>query len=186
MDRKIKVLGIAGSLRLGSYNKALLRAAQGLAPDNMELEIIEIDNIPLFNEDIEAQGYPEPVRELHTKIAGSDAILIATPEYNYSIPGILKNTIDWASRPEKTCSILGKPVAIMGASTGRFGTLRSQMHLRQVFVALNMPAVQKPEVYVTKAAEKFDEKGNLIDDRTKSQIKRLLQSLADLTIKQLR
>lgn len=183
MDEKIKVLGFAGSLRKGSYNRALLRVAKGLVPEGMELEIFELDDIPLYNGDVEEQGFPEPVQEFQNKIREVDALLVVTPEYNYSIPGVLKNAIDWASRPPTNCAIVGKPVAVTGASTGRFGTLRSQLHLRDVFLALNMPAVLKPEVYITNAEEKFDGNGNLTDERSISQIRKLLQSLADLTIK---
>ncbi len=127
MDEKIKVLGFAGSLRKGSYNRALLRVAKGLVPEGMELEIFELDDIPLYNGDVEEQGFPEPVQEFQNKIREVDALLVVTPEYNYSIPGVLKNAIDWASRPPTNCAIVGKPVAVTGASTGRFGTVMDSL-----------------------------------------------------------
>lgn len=180
MADKIKILGIAGSLRKGSYNRAALRAAQGLAPDDAQVEIFELDGIPLFSEDIEREP-PAKVVELKEKIRAADAILFVTPEYNYSIPGVLKNAIDWASRPYGDSAWDGKPVAVMGASVGILGTARAQYHLRQVFVFLNMHALNRPEVMIGNAAQRFDAEGNLTDETTKKLITQLLQNLVAWT-----
>jgi chromate reductase, NAD(P)H dehydrogenase (quinone) len=152
---KIKVLGFAGSLRQGSYNKALLRSAADLVPDNMQLEISDLEGIPPFNQDIE-QDMPDKVKEFKTKIREADAILIATPEYNFSVPGVLKNAIDWASRPYGDNPFDGKPVAIMSASPGMLGGANAQFHLRQTCVFLNMYPINKRLVIVTFAQDKFD------------------------------
>jgi len=183
MDGRLKVLGFAGSLRKGSYNRATLRKAVQLAPDNMDIEVFELDNIPLYNGDVEAKGFPEPVQEFKNKISEADALLIVTPEYNYSVPGVLKNAIDWASRPLTETPLEGKPVAIMGASTSRFGTVRSQLHLRQVCLAFNMPVLSKPEVYIARAREQFDESGDLTDERTVEIIQKLLSAFSQWVIR---
>ena len=178
MEFKLKILGFAGSLRVGSYNKALLRAATNLLPENASLEIFDLDGIPPFNQDLE-KDMPRKVTELKSKIRDADAILIATPEYNYSVPGVLKNAIDFASRPYGDNPFEGKPVAIMSASIGMLGGARAQYHLRQMFVFLNMYAINGPEVIVTFAQDKFDETGKLLDDDTKKFLKELLQNLAN-------
>jgi len=178
----LNVLGIAGSLRKGSFNRAALRAAQQLAPPGMSVEGFELDGIPAFNQDLERTP-PEAVAELKKRIRAADAILMVTPEYNYSVPGVLKNAIDWASRPHGDSAWKGKPVAIMGASAGMFGTARAQYHLRQMFVFLDMYAVNQPEVMIAGAEQKFDAEGNLKDDKTKELIRRLLESLAAWTKK---
>jgi chromate reductase len=180
IDRPIKILGIAGSLRRGSYNRALLRAAQSLTPPDVKLEIFEIDGIPGFNQDLESDPPPK-VAELKERVRAADAILFVTPEYNYSIPGVLKNAIDWASRPYGDSAWDGKPVAIMGASIGTMGTARAQYHLRQSFVFLNMHPLNQPEIMVANAASKFDENGNYLDDKGKELISRLLTALAKWT-----
>jgi len=180
MKKLITILGFAGSLRKGSYNKALLRAAVELKPKDTELEIFSIDGIPLFNQDLEAH-VPEKVKQFKAKIKAADAILIATPEYNYSMPGVLKNAIDWASRPYGDNSFEDKPVAIMGASPGGFGTARAQYHLRQICVFLNMHTVNKPEVFVTFAHTKIDGNGRVTDEETRGRIKHLLESLVSWT-----
>jgi chromate reductase len=182
MEHKIKVLGIAGSLRKNSFNKSLLEAAVELQPENMDIEIFDISDIPLYNEDIRVTGDPEPVKLFKQKIADADALLIATPEYNYSIPGVLKNAIDWASRPPAESPLNGKPMAMMGAG-GRMGTVRAQNHLRQVAVYTNMLALNKPEVMVASAREKFSPDGKLIDERTKNQLMKLLDALVEWTIR---
>lgn len=176
MADKITILGIAGSLRNASFNRAALRAAQKLVPENTSLAIFEIDGIPGFNQD-EEKNPPPKVSELKARIRAADAILLVTPEYNYSIPGVLKNAIDWASRPYDDSAWNGKPVAIMGASVGAFGSARAQYHLRQAFVFLNMDAVNQPEVMIGNAAQRFDEQGNLTDDQSKTLIRQLLQNL---------
>jgi chromate reductase len=180
MADKITILGIAGSLRKASYNRAALRAAQQLAPEGVEIEIFDLEGIPAFSQDAEGNP-PAKVTELKEKVRAADAILFVTPEYNYSIPGVLKNAIDWASRPYGDSAWEGKPVALMGASVGIFGTARAQYHLRQVFVFLNMHAVNKPEVMIGNASERFDEQGNLTDETTKKLIGQLLQNLAAWT-----
>lgn len=180
MDRQVNILGFAGSLRKGSYNKALLREAAKLVPTGTKLEIFDLEGIPPFNQELE-QAMPEKVKEFKAKIRAADAILIATPEYNYSIPGVLKNAIDWASRPYPDNSFQGKPVAMMSASTGLLGGARAQYHLRQVFVFLDMHPINKPEVIVTFAPSKFDEKGNLTDETAKKLIRELLENLVAWT-----
>jgi len=174
--KPVHILGIAGSLRRASYNRAALRAARDLVPDNAKLDIFELDGIPCFNQDDELQP-PARVIELKTRVRAADAILFVTPEYNYSIPGVLKNAIDWASRPYGDSAWTGKPVAVMGASIGMFGTARAQYHLRQVFVFLNMHPLNQPEVMIAKAAERFDANGNLTDEKTRDLIRQLLQDL---------
>jgi chromate reductase len=176
MNQQMSILGFAGSLRESSYNKALLRAALELMPDHTSLEIFELDGIPLFNQDLEF-SMPERVREFKRKIRAADALLIATPEYNYSIPGVLKNVIDWASRPPGDNAFQGKPVAIMSASTGMLGGARAQYHLRQSFVSLDMHPVNKPEVFVTFAPQKFDSEGRLLDEKAKELIRAMLDAL---------
>ncbi|MEM2514271.1 MAG: NAD(P)H-dependent oxidoreductase [Candidatus Bathyarchaeia archaeon] len=182
VEDRITVLGFAGSLRQGSYNKALLRAAAELMPKNAKLDVFDIDGIPLFNQDLE-NDMPAKVKEFKEKIRRADAILIATPEYNYSFPGVLKNAIDWASRPPRDNSFEGKPVAIMSASIGMLGGARAQYHLRQVLVTLNMHPINRPEVMVPLAGEKFDEDGRLIDEKTRAKIRELLENLVAWTRK---
>jgi chromate reductase len=180
MSKPVRILGIAGSLRRQSYNRALLRAATQIAPEGATIDIFEIDGIPPFSEDDE-QDPPAKVVELKRRIREADAVLFVTPEYNYSIPGVLKNAIDWASRPYGDSAWSGKPAAIMGASTGRIGTARAQYHLRQVMVFLNMFPLNQPEVMVGAADERFDTVGNLTDEETREYVYRLLQSLVDWT-----
>ncbi len=178
VDTKLKILGFAGSLRVGSYNKALLRAATNLLPENATLEIFDLDGIPAFNQDLEKE-MPRKVIEFKSKIRDANAILIATPEYNYSVPGVLKNAIDFASRPYGDNPFDGKPVAIMSASIGMLGGARAQYHLRQMFVFLNMYPINGPEVIVTFAQDKFDENSRLLDDNTRKFLGQLLQNLAN-------
>ena len=180
MNKPIRILGIAGSLRRESYNRAALRAAARLAPEGAAVEIFELDGIPGFNQDDE-QNPPAKVVELKRRIRQADAILFVTPEYNYSVPGVLKNAIDWASRPYGDSAWDGKPAAIMGASIGNIGTARAQYHLRQTMVFLNRFALNQPEVMIGNAAERFDAQGNLADETTKDYIRKLLQSLIDWT-----
>ena len=180
MSTTVRILGIPGSLRQESFNRAALRAATQLAPDGATVEVFELDGIPGFNQDDE-QNPPAKVVELKRRIRESDAILFVTPEYNYSVPGVLKNAIDWASRPYGDSAWSGKPVAIMGASIGAFGTARAQYHLRQIFVFLNMFPVNQPEVMIGHASERFDAAGNLTHDATKEFIRELLQNLVDWT-----
>src|SRR5688572_4426555 len=180
MNKPLRILGIAGSLRRQSYNRAALRAATQLAPEGATIDIFELDGIPGFSEDNE-QDPPPKVSELKRRIREADAVLFVTPEYNYSIPGGLKNAIDWASRPYGDSAWTGKPAAIMGASVGRFGTARAQYHLRQVFVFLNILPVNQPEVMIGNAAEHFDGDGNLTNEETKKLIRQLLGNLVNWT-----
>jgi chromate reductase len=179
-DGKLDILGISGSLRRGSYNSGLLRAAQALAPEGLVIDIGDIAAIPLYNGDVEQEGFPESVQDFRERIRAADALLIVTPEYNYSVPGVLKNAVDWASRPPDQ-PFVGKPIAIMGASPGGFGTTRAQHHLRQVFVGVGGHVLAKPEVMVPGAMNKFDDKGNLNDEDTKKFVASLLASFADWT-----
>lgn len=172
------ILGIAGSLRSNSFNAAALRACQPLLPSGVTLEIADIASVPLYNEDVYQQGFPAPVQMLREKIATADALLIATPEYNYSIPGVLKNAIDWASRPPSQ-PFDGKPIALMSASPGALGGARSQYHLRQVFIYLNGLILNRPEVMIAAASTKFDAAGNLTDSATRDHLAKMLLALLE-------
>lgn len=172
----MKVLAMVGSLRTGSYNRMLLQAALELKPKDMDIESAEIGDIPLYNEDVREKGYPPPVQRLREQIRAADAILFITPEYNYTIPGVLKNAIDWASRPPEQ-PFNDKPVAIMGASISRLGTARAQYHLRQSCVFLNMYPLNQPEVMVADAARHFDESGRFTDEGGRKLIAQQLVNL---------
>jgi len=180
MEKKVNILGFAGSLRKGSYNKSLLRAAQELLPGNATLEIFDLDGIPPYNQDLENEP-AERVKEFKAKIKAADAILIATPEYNYSIPGVLKNAIDSASRPYGDNAFAHKPVAMMGASPSMMGSARAQYHLRQCFVFLTCFALNQPEVMVSFAQDKIDRDGKVTDEKTREKIGELLKSLVTWT-----
>ena len=174
----ITILGLAGSLRRQSFNRLALAAASELLPEGMRLEAFDLAPIPLYDEDVKAQGFPEPVARLREAIRAADGVLIATPEYNFSISGVLKNAIDWASRPPET-PLPGKPVAMLGASTGLMGTVRAQLHLRQVCAGLNMLVLNKPEELIREAASKFDGAGRLTDEPTRKHIVGLLERFAE-------
>jgi chromate reductase, NAD(P)H dehydrogenase (quinone) len=178
----IRILGIAGSLRRASYNRAALREAERLVPGDASLETFDLDGIPGFNEDLERDP-PARVVELKARVRAADAILFVTPEYNYSVPGVLKNAIDWGSRPYGDSAWAGKPVAVMGASVGVHGTARAQHHLRQSFVFLNMYPLNQPEVMIASAAQKFGADGKLTDEKARELIGRLLTSLVAWTRK---
>jgi chromate reductase len=178
MSKPVRILGIAGSLRRQSYNRGALRAATELVPEGATIYIFELDGIPGFSEDDE-QNPPAKVTELKRLIREADAVLFVTPEYNYSVPGVLKNAIDWASRPYGDSAWNGKPAAIMGASVGAIGTARAQYHLRQMMVFLNMFPVNQPEVMIGNAQERFDKEGNLTDEATKEYIRKLLHNLVE-------
>ena len=180
-EARFRILGIPGSLRRGSYNRGLLRAAAEVAPDGVEVQIAELAEVPLYNADVEASGAPEPVRELKDWIARVDALLIATPEYNYSIPGVLKNAIDWASRPPSETPLRHKPIALMGASGGLSGTIRAQMALRQVFVFTESFVMLKPELMVPRAPELFDADGNLQDPAIRDRVRAVIEALIGWT-----
>ena len=170
------IAGFSGSLRRGSYNTALLRAAQTVLPDNAKLEIVEYGDVPLFNHDLEQlHGFPEPVEEMRAQLARADAILFATPEYNWSIPGVMKNAIDWASRgPDSPLN--HKPAAIMGAG-GRLGTAYAQQHLRQILMHNDLRVINRPNVMISRAPEHFDEDLNLTNERYLKQVERLVHAL---------
>jgi chromate reductase len=172
----IKVLAMVGSLRKGSYNKLALRAAMELKPAGMEIEVGEIGDLPLYDDDVREAGYPPPVQRLREQVRAADALLFVTPEYNYSVPGVLKNAIDWCSRPPDQ-PLDGKPAAIMGASTGKLGTARAQYHLRQICVFVNVLPLNRPEVMLAGAAKLFDAEGRLNDESTRKFIGDLLVSL---------
>ena len=179
-EKRVSILGFAGSLRKDSYNKALLRAAIEMVPENAVIDAFDLEGIPPFNQDLEVR-LPQKVKEFKAKVRAADAILIATPEYNYSIPGVLKNAIDWASRPYGDNVFEDKPVAVMSASIGALGGARAQYHLRQTFVFLNMHPVNRPEVFLTYAKDKIDIQGNLTDETTREKIKQLLEVLVTWT-----
>lgn len=174
--RQLRILGFAGSLRQGSYNRALLRAASELTPEGMLIESFDLLQIPLYNADIEAHGDPEPVRAFKQAIRQADAVLMVTPEYNHGVPGVMKNAIDWASRPPRNAVLNGKPVAITGASPGITGTARGQSQLRQAFEFTNSYAMPQPELLVFRAHEKFDTEGRLTDETTRELLRKFLEA----------
>lgn len=176
----IRILGLSGSLRKGSYNSAALRAASGLLPEGASMEIADLSEVPVYNEDVKAQGFPPAVQKLREKIAAADALFFATPEYNYSVSGVLKNAIDWASRPPNQ-PFDDKPVAIMSASGGLLGGARAQYHLRQIGIFMNLRFVNRPEVMIAQAQTKFDAEGNLTDETTRGLIRDLGKALVDWT-----
>jgi chromate reductase len=176
----LNVIGLSGSLRRGSYNTALLRAAQELAPAGMAIKLFDLSLIPIYNDDVRMAGYPSEVSRLRDSIRVADAVLIASPEYNRSVPGMLKNAIDWASRPPEQ-PFKGKPIAIMGASNGALGAAFANYHLRQIFVYMDAKMVNGPELMVGDVRSKFDEVGRLIHEPTRAFITTHLQKLAALT-----
>lgn len=182
MPDPVKILGLSGSLRAGSYNTGALHAALELAPEGVEMRTAEIGELPHYNDDIRARGYPPVVEDFRARLRWADAVLFVTPEYNYSIPGVLKNAIDWGSRaPDQPFA--GKAMAVMGATSGQFGTTRAQHHLRQMGVFLDMHFVNKPEVLITQAAGKFDAEGRLTDQPTRELIAQLLAALRDFALR---
>ena len=180
-DKTVSILGVAGSLRRASFNRGLIRAAVEVAPRGTSVTSWDIGEIPLFNADVEAVADPAPVAAFKQAIARADALVIATPEYNHCVPGVLKNAIDWASRPARRSVLTDKPVAVLGASTGRGGTARAQAHLRDGLAYTNGIVLPLPEVLVDAAVSKFDEDGNLIDDATRIEVRDLLLALAAWT-----
>jgi chromate reductase len=174
------VLGIVGSLRKASLHRHLLNAAKDLAPSGMTIDSAELEAIPLYNADVQAEGFPSPVQDLGARIAAADAVLIASPEYNYSVPGVLKNALDWVSRlPDQPFA--DKPVAIMGGSPGPMGGSRMQYHLRQVFLFLDARVLTKPEVMIPMLAQKFDDNGKITDETTAGFVTGQLEALAAWT-----
>jgi chromate reductase, NAD(P)H dehydrogenase (quinone) len=184
MSEQIKLVGISGSLRKGSYNTALLNTAATLLPQDVTMEIFSISDIPPYNADLDmpaAKQRPNRVQQLRDLLTASDGLLICSPEYNYSIPGLLKNAIDWASRGEDS-PLLGKPVAVMGATISMWGTVRMQMAFHNIFLYLNMKPVYKPEVLIAKAESKFDDKGNLTDTTSLDLVRKKLEALKQLIL----
>ncbi len=178
-DKTLHVLAISGSLRRASFNTAMLEAAAALAPDSMKVEIYPIHDLPMFNADLEVGGRPAAVEEFRTAVAAADALLLATPEYNWSTTPALKNAIDWASRGGSDSPLNFKPTAIMGAG-GRFGTLRAQLHLREILGHNQVALVTRPEVFVDRAATKFDGEGRLKDEDIALRLRLLLEALESL------
>jgi chromate reductase, NAD(P)H dehydrogenase (quinone) len=181
MSDTIHVLGIAGSLRRGSYNRLLVRAAQRLAPDGLVVHEFDLADVPLFDADVEQRGDPEGVVAMKRAIREADALLIATPEYQHSLPGVLKNALDWASRPPSDPPLARKPVAVMGATTGRYGTARAQADLRKVLAYNDALILQRPEVMVALAKQAFDADGQLVDEGATRFLRQLLVNLAAWT-----
>jgi chromate reductase len=176
----MKVLGISGSLRKGSFNTAALHAGIELAPSGMTIEIADISGIPLYNHDVQEMGFPEPVSRLEQHIRDADALLFAVPEYNYSVPGVLKNVIDWISRVPKQ-PFAGKPAAMLGASNGLLGASRAHYHFNQIAAAVDLRLVNRPEVMIGQAPQKFDANGRLTDEKSREFIGKLLMSLEQWT-----
>lgn len=178
---RIQVAAIVGSLRQQSMNRALMRTAMLLAPEHMHIAEVEIDRLPFFNEDLEREGDPPPVAAMKAQLARADAVVFFTPEYCYSIPGVLKNAIDWASRPERRSVLKGRPVGMLGASIGRSGTMRAQLHLRQVLVQLGAVPMPAPEIYVTFGEGKFNALGELTDPSSLDGLRQFLRELEHWT-----
>lgn len=181
----VRILGMAGSLREGSYNRALLRAAVEAAPEGMTIETFDLRQVPLYDGDVEAAGDPPGVAALKGAIRAADGVLFATPEYNHGVPGVMKNAVDWASRPPREAALGGKPVALIGASPGITGTARGQSQLRQAFEFTDSYCMPQPELLVFKAHEKFDEAGRLADEATRAYLGKFLAAFA-LWVKRLR
>ena len=182
MSDYIQLVGFSGSLRKGSYNTMLLNAALQLLPTDVSMDIISIGEIPLYNADLDlptAKHRPHPVEHFRKVLTDADGILISSPEYNYSIPGGLKNAIDWASRGEDS-PLLRKPIAVIGATTGLWGTTRMQLAFHNVFLFLDMKPVYKPEVLVAQAEKKFDKNGSLVDEMAKKMLKQKLEALKEM------
>jgi chromate reductase, NAD(P)H dehydrogenase (quinone) len=178
----VQVLGISGSLRRASFNTAALRAACELVPQGMTISTFDLAPIPLYNEDVKQQGFPPPVEELRRRVKEADGVLIVTPEYNYSIPGVLKNAVDWVSRPPES-PFDGKPIALMGASIGMLGSARAQYHLRQSFVFMNGLVMNRPEVMISAAQSRFDADGKLTDQATRDVIAAMLTAFKAWTLR---
>jgi chromate reductase, NAD(P)H dehydrogenase (quinone) len=180
---EIRILGIAGSLRRASYNRGLIRAAMEGAPAGTVIDAFELAPIPLYNQDVEDVGEPDAVVAFKAAIAAADALLVATPEYNHGIPGVLKNAIDWASRPRVTSPLRDKSVAVMGASPGRGSTARAQAQLRDGFVFTGACVMPLPELLVGGAASHFDDDGNVTDPELRSRIAAHIQALRKWTLR---
>lgn len=172
----IRILGFVGSLRKASLNRALLRAAQKLVPEGMTIDAFDLIDIPLFNADVEAQGDPPAVAQFKNAIRAADGVMMVTPEYNHGVPGVMKNAVDWASRPARDAALNGKPVGLIGASPGQTGSARGQSQLRQAFEFTNSYCMPQPEILVYRAHEKFDAAGNLTDEKTAEYLAKYLEA----------
>jgi chromate reductase len=170
-----RIVAFAGSLRRASFNRALLEAAREVASATMSIEAIEIGGLPFYNGDVEAQGDPPSVAAFKASLAGADGLLIATPEYNHGIPGVLTNAIDWASRLPGRSPLAGKPVAIMGASPSPVGTARAQLHLRQLLTHAHARVLPPPELLVASAHQRFDAELRLTHEATRGVLTDLLE-----------
>jgi len=178
----IKLLGVSGSLRKQSYNSGALRAIPAILPDGMTFEIADISDLPFYNNDVEQAGFPDVVKNFRTKVAAADALIFAVPEYNFSLPGVLKNALEWLSRPPNP-PVNAKPCAVLGASISPLGTARGQFHFRHVAVSLNMIVVNTPHVDITSAKAKFDTQSKLTDQASVDSIKQLLGELKAITLR---
>jgi chromate reductase, NAD(P)H dehydrogenase (quinone) len=178
----IKLLGISGSLRVYSYNSGALSVIASVLPDGMEFDAASLADLPFYNADVEQRGFPAAVESFRSKVAGADALIFAVPEYNFSVPGVLKNALEWLSRPPNSPTN-GKPCAVFGASVSPLGTARGQFHFRHICVSLNMIPVNAPHVDITNAKTKFDEQGRLIDQASVDLIRQLVGELRNLTIR---
>jgi len=179
MNEVIKVLGVAGSLRRASLNRGLLRAAQAQAPEGLAIEIFDLAAVPLYNGDVEAAGDPQGVAAFKQAIQASDGVLMVTPEYNHGVPGVMKNAVDWASRPPQSAALARKPVGIIGASPGMTGSARGQSQLRPAFEFTNSYCMPQPELLVFRAHEKFDAEGVLTDEATAVYLRRYLDAFLE-------
>lgn len=179
----LKILGFAGSLRKASYNRALLRAAQQRAPEGMTIDSFDLIDIPVYNGDVEAQGDPPAVAAFKDAIRAADGVLMVTPEYNHGVPGVMKNAVDWASRPARNAALNGKPVGLLGASPGQTGSARGQSQLRQAFEFTNSYCMPQPEILVFRAHEKFDADGNLTDAKTSEYLGKYLEAFRDWVLR---
>lgn len=174
MTDPLRILGVSGSIRAGSYNRSALRAAVGLSPEGMDIEIFDLARLPMYNGDLDGEATPPMVRDFQSQVRSADGLLVVTPEYLHSIPGVLKNALDWASRGGDNSPLLGKPIAMMGCVTGASGSRWGQYHLRQICHATDMLPLNRPEIYVTDVRNKFDETGVLTHDPTRQAIRELL------------
>lgn len=174
MSDLVRVLGFAGSLRRGSYNRALLAACVELALEGMEVAKVALDTLPLFNADVEADGDPQPVAELKRAVAAADGLLVVTPEYNAGLPAVTKNAIDWLSRPARDSVLIGRPSAVLGATPGRLGTARAQAQLRQSLADVGSPCLAQPQMLVARVRDLVDDDGRLADERTRERLARFL------------
>jgi len=181
-EGRIEIAAIVGSLRRNSYNRGLLRTAMLLQPEDMRLVELSINTLPFYNEDLETPSDPPLVSDFKQALRRADGLLICSPEYTYSIPGVLKNALDWASRPAGRSVLRGKPIGLMGAAVGRSGTMRGQLHLRQIFVQMGAVVIPEPEVFVTFAPDKFNQLGELTDQTSRDLIEQLLANLADWAV----